>query len=194
MMKVFTAGGLINFYIGTSRDGASWDLSSVYADKPLIPGGPEGSFDKAGVSPFAQPVTWQDRHWLYYGGMDKGHKNKEDQMAIGLATLRLDGFVSLSADNRPGAVTTRPFKLEGSKLEVNVDASQGWVCVEVLDSAGQPIPGFAGTDCRHIKGVDKLRLEPKWKSHAALDALKDREVRLRFHLQNAHLYAFKVNP
>ena len=205
MMKVFTAGGLINFYIGTSRDGASWDLSWVYADKPLIEGGPDGSFDQAGASPFAQPVTWQDRHWLYYGGMDKGHKKKEDQMAIGLATLRLDGFVSLSAGSKPGTVTTKPFKLVGSKLEVNVDAAQGQVCVEVLDAAGQPIPGFAKKDCQNIKGIDELRFEPKWKRHARseaerrsgfsdLGALKDKEVRLRFHLQDAHLYAFKVNP
>ena len=66
MMKVFTAGGFIDFYIGTSRDGAHWDLSWVYAVEPMIPGGPEGSFDRAGASPFAQPVTWGDRHWLYY--------------------------------------------------------------------------------------------------------------------------------
>ncbi len=194
MMKVFTADGFINFYISTSRDGASWDLSWVYADKPLILSGPDGSFDKAGVSPFAQPITWQDCHWLYYGGMDKGHKNKDDQMAIGLATLRLDGFVSLSADNKPGVVTTRPFKLEGSKLEVNVNAAQGQVCVEVLDAVGQPIPGFTRKDCRNIEGVDELRFEPKWKSYVALGILKDKEVQLRFHLQNAHLYAFKVNP
>jgi len=56
-MKVFTDGGFINFYIGTSRDGFSWDLSWVYANKPLIEGGPDGSFDQAGASPFAQPGT-----------------------------------------------------------------------------------------------------------------------------------------
>ena len=115
-------------------------------------------------------------------------------MAIGLATLRLDGFVSLAANSKPGAVTTKPFKLVGSKLEVNVDAAQGQVCVEVLDAAGQPIPGFAKRDCQNIKGIDELRFEPKWKRHANLGGLKDKEVRLRFHLQDAHLYAFKVNP
>jgi len=193
MMKVFTAGGFINFYIGTSRDGANWDLNWVYNENPLIPGGPDASFDQAGVSPFAQPITWQDRHWLYYGGMDKGHKNKEDQMAIGLASLRLDGFVCLSAGDHPGAVTTKPFKLDSSKLEVNVDAAQGRFCVEVLDATGQPFPGFAQKDCQNIKGVDELRFEPKWKRHVNLSVLRDREVRLRFHLRNARLYAFKVN-
>jgi hypothetical protein len=126
-------------------------------------------------------------------------------MAIGLATLRLDGFVSLSANSKPGAVTTKPFKLVGSKLEVNVDAAQGQVWVEVLDAAGEAIPGFAQKDCQNIKGIDDLRFEPKWNRHVRseaerrssfsdLGALKDKEVRLRFHLQDAHLYAFKVNP
>ena len=192
MMKVFSAGGFIDFYIGTSRDGAHWDLSWVYAGEPMIPGGPEGSFDRAGASPFAQPVTWQDRHWLYYGGMSKGHKNEDDQMAIGLATLRLDGFVSLSAGDEPGVVTTRPFGVEGSQLELNVDASQGQVSVEILDAAGQPIPGFTRQDYRRRERVDALRLQPGWENQAGIAALAGEVVRLRFHLQNAHLYAFQV--
>jgi len=119
--------------------------------------------------------------------------------------MRLDGFVSLSADSKPGSVTTKPFKLVGSNLKVNVNAAQGQVCVEILDAAGQPIPGFAKKDCQNIKGIDELRLEPKWNRHtrsagerqsvsSALGVLKDKEVRLRFHLQDAHLHAFKVNP
>jgi len=45
-----------------------------------------------------------------------------------------------------------------------------------------------------LEGVDELRFELKWKSHVDLGALRDKEVQLRFHLQDAHLYAFKVNP
>jgi hypothetical protein len=193
MMKVLTEGGFIDFYLGTSRDGATWDLDWVYAQKPIIPRGPAGSFDQAGASPFAQPITWKDRHWLYYGGMNRGHKNKDDEMAIGLATVRLDGFVSLSAGDAQGAVVTRPFTLKGSGLELNVDASRGHAFVEVLDAAGRPLPQFAGDNCRRIEGVDGLRLAPRWKGQTGLGPLQDRVVRLKIHLRNAHLYAFGVS-
>ena len=192
MMKVFTAGGFIDFYIATSRDGAHWDLSWVYAGEKMIQRGAEGSFDRAGASPFAQPVTWRDRHWLYYGGMSKGHKNEDDQMSIGLATLRLDGFVSLAAADKPGAITTRPFRVEGSRLELNVDASRGQVSVEVLDAAGHPIPGFTRQDCRSGERVDELRFQPGWKNQSGIAAVNGQIVRLKIHLHNAHLYAFQI--
>jgi len=194
LMSVLTSEGMIDFYIGTSRDADHWDLSWVYAGQPLVPPGPKDSFDAAGAFPFSQVVTWQDRHWLFYGAMDKGHKDKENRMTIGLATLRLDGFVSLAAGQEPGMVTTKPFKLNGSKLEVNVDASGGEFSVEVQDATGQPIPGFARQDCREIKGIDELRLQPKWARHADLVSLNGKVIRLRFDFQNARLYAFKVNP
>ena len=130
LMSVLRTGGLIDCYIGTSRDASHWDLSWVYAGEPFIPPGPKGSFDAAGAFPFSQIVTWKNRHWLYYGAMDKGHKDLENRMSIGLATLRLDGFMFLEAGSAPGMVTTKPFKLEGSQLELNTDTSQGQISVE----------------------------------------------------------------
>jgi hypothetical protein len=194
LMSVLRSGGLIDCYIGTSRDAASWDLSWVYAGKPFIPPGPKGSFDAAGAFPFSQIVTWKDRHWLYYGAMDKGHKDLENRMSIGLATLRLDGFVSLEAGPEAGVITTKPFILVGSQLELNVETPQGQISIEVLDATDQPIPGFAKADCQDIKGVDELRLRPKWRRHADLAPLNGEAIRLKFELQNARLYAFKVNP
>ena len=194
LMSVLKPGGLIDYYIGTSRDGASWDQRWVYAGKPLVPAGPAGSFDAAGAFPFSQIVTWADRHWLFYGAMDKGHKSKENRMTIGLASLRLDGFVSLSADQKVGQITTRPFKLGGSSLEINVDASGGEVLTEILDAGGRPIPGFTQADCVAASDVDQLRLQPTWREHKNVASLGGQTVRLRFYLQRAHLYAFQIRP
>ena len=188
------AGGLIDCYIATSRDAANWDLSWVYAGQPFIPPGPQGSFDAEGAFPFSQIVTWKDRHWLHYGAMDRGHKDLDNLMSIGLATLRLDGFVFLQAGQEPGVLTTRPFKLDGNELELNVDASRGIAAVEILDASGEPIPGFAREDCLDIHGVDELHLQPGWISNPNLSSLNGKTIRLKFELQNAHLYAFKINP
>ena len=68
--------------------------------------------------------------------------NAADSLSgIGLAIMRLDGFVSADADYSGGELTTRLLSFEGDKLEVNVDTGGGGVLqVEVLDEAGTPIP------------------------------------------------------
>ncbi len=191
---------IMNFYLLTTRGDAMWDLSWVYAEKPLIPRGSDGSFDKDWVQPSPNVITWQDKHWIYYSGSKerhdvyriRDHSQARWQCAIGLATLRLDGFVCLEAKDKPGTVETKPFKLEGNKLEVNVDAKKGEVVVEALDEAGQPVPGFAKKDAQVFRGADELRLQPRWSGGADLAALKGKVVRLKFHLANARLYAFQV--
>ena len=83
--------------------------------------------------------------------------------------------------------------LEGGRLELNVDASGGRVSVEVLNGAGQPLPGFTRQDGRGIERVDALRCQPGWTNDADIATLEGTVVRLRFHLQNADLYAFEVS-
>ena len=176
---------VMNWYIGTSRDGDRWDLSWVYAGEPIVPRGPDGAFDKDIVLPASTIVTHDDKHWLYYAGANERHGRPRGH-AIGLATLPLDRFVGLAAGEKSGTVLTRPFKLDGNRLELNVDARDGEISVELLDAEGRSIDGFGAI--RRAK-VDGLRLEPKWKN---LSALRGRVVRLRFRLRLAKLYAFRV--
>ncbi|MBI2926032.1 MAG: hypothetical protein HYY24_10035 [Verrucomicrobia bacterium] len=192
---------VLNFYIVTTREDAPWDLNWVYAGRPLVPRGPDGSFDKDWVQPSCDIVTWQDQHWLYYCGAKERHdiyRVREGltrwQCALGLATLRLDGFVCLEAKDKPGVVVTKPFKLEGRRVEINVAAPNGEASVEVLDAAGNPLAGFTEEDATSLRAVDGLRLQPRWPAHADLSALQGRVVRLRFHLRAARLYAFQVRP
>jgi hypothetical protein len=105
------------------------------------------SFDKDIVLPASTIVTHDDKHWLYYAGANERHGNEQVRFdrkhAIGLATLRLDGFVGLRAGETAGTIVTKPFRLEGQELMVNVDARDGQASVEVLDETGQPLPGYA---------------------------------------------------
>ena len=191
---------VMDFYIATSRDADHWDLTWVYSGKPIVPRGPDRSFDKDMVFPSSTIVTHADRHWLYYAGANERHGTFETDPpvrfkrhhAIGLATLRLDGFVCLAAKDKPGTVLTKPFKLEGDSLEVNVDATKGQVQVELFDASGRPIAGVSGDDAKLYKNVDHLRLRPKWSNRADLSRLKGQTVRLRFRLRNAKLYSFQI--
>jgi hypothetical protein len=187
---------VMNFYIATSRDGDSWDLQWVYAGHPLVPRGPDGAFDQDLILPASTIVTHADKHWIYYAGGNERHGTEETrfdrQHAIGLATLPLDRFVSLAASEKPGSVVTRPFKLEGDKLLVNVDASAGNVSIEVLDEAGRPIAAYSGKAAARAARVNELRWQPRWKDKADLSLLKNQTIRLKFTLVSAELYAFQV--
>ncbi len=191
---------VMNFYIATSRNDDIWDLQWVYAGKPMVPRGPAGAFDMDIVLPSSAIVTYQDEHWLYYSGANERHGTYETKPpvlferkhAIGLAKLRLDGFVCLEAKNKRGTVITKPIRLEGDKLQVNVDGKEGAIMVEILDETGEAVSGFSGKDAAKAIGVDLLRWQPRWQDQQDLSALKGRNLRLKFTLEKAKLYAFQV--
>ena len=80
--------------------------------------------------------------------------------------------------------------LDGDELEVNVDAKDGWVRIELLDENSKAIGGFSGEAAKRYKGADGLRLKPQWKSGGDLSQLKGKTVRLRFTFQDGRLYSF----
>ena len=110
---------------------------------------------------------------------------------LDLPALRLDGFVCLEANEKPGTVVTKPFELHGRKLQVNVEALDGELRVEVLDAKGNPRIGFSGNHAEAYNGIDELRFEPSWAGHD-LSALVGEIIQLKFSLGNARLYAFQI--
>jgi hypothetical protein len=187
---------VMNYYIMTSRDGDSWDLQWVNSGQPIIPRGGDGSFDKDIVFPSSQIVTHDDRHWIYYIGGNERHGEgsvmPDKDRAIGLATLPLDRFVGLQAKTQPGTVTTRQFQLDGANLLINADCHGGRCVVEVLDAGGKALAGFAHADAHPVVQQDDIRIPVRWKESPDLSSLVGQTVRLRFHLQDATLYAFQV--
>ena len=187
---------VIDFYIGTSRDAVTFDKTWIYARKPLIERGGAESFDKAMIMAASEIVTHGDEHWIYYGGIDTRHhdigsaKSKGGQ--IGLAILPLDRFISQSAKDKLGTITTKPFELQGDKLQVNVEAPKGRFYVEVLNAEGNPIPGYSVQQAKVFKSVDQLRLQPQWENINDLSSLKGKTIRLKFYLENAKLFAFQI--
>jgi hypothetical protein len=99
--------------------------------------------------------------------------------AIGLATLRRDGFASM---NGPGTLTTRPVTFTGKHLFVNL---AGEVRVELLDAAGKVVATSETVSRDSTRQFIKF---PGLAAHAG------QRVRLRFHLVRGSLYAFWVTP
>jgi hypothetical protein len=108
-------------------------------------------------------------------------------------TLRLDGFVSVSAPMSGGELVTKPLTFTGSKLTLNFATSAaGDIRVEIQDAGGKPLPGFALDDCPPTFG-DAIERAVTWKNGGDVSALAGKPVRLRFALKDADLYSFKFS-
>ena len=137
--------------------------------------------------------------WIYYNALrfrgprdlykDVADAYFEEESALVLAKLRLDGFVSLDA-TEAGAIVTKPFQANGGQLLVNVDAGQGDLRAELLDATtGHPLAGYTLADAVALHG-DQLSGQVRWQSQTHLPA--GQTVQVRFHLQQAQLYSFWV--
>ena len=105
-------------------------------------------------------------------------------------TLRLDGFVSLHAEE-PGEVVTRPLLFRGKQLTMNFATSGiGSVRVELQEVDGQPIPGFTLRESREIYG-DSINEVVTWKGATNLQELAGRPLRIRFVMEDADIWSIR---
>ena len=106
-------------------------------------------------------------------------------------TLRIDGFVSVSAPMSGGEIVTKPLIFTGKDLVINFSSSAaGGVQVEILDKNNQPIPGYTLEDSVPIFG-DSLERKVSWENGKNLSYLQGKAIRLRFVLKDADLYSFQ---
>jgi hypothetical protein len=105
-------------------------------------------------------------------------------------TLRLDGFVSLSAAMNGGECVSRPLTFSGNRLHLNFATSAaGALRVELQQPDGTAIPGFSIADCHELFG-DTVDRVVTWKGDGNAGSLAGKPVRLRFELKDAELYSF----
>ena len=106
-------------------------------------------------------------------------------------TLRVDGFVSMTAPLSGGEVVTKPMRFKGDRLMLNYSTSAaGSIRIEIQDASGMPIPGFRLSDAPEIYG-DSIAQEVPWKDGSELRTLAGQTVRLRFVLSDADLFSFQ---
>ena len=191
----------LDLQLAFSRDGIKW---SRVGERQVFLRGTPGSWDEKRVYG-EKALVWDDEIRIYYRGSNMPHGGITERVGtevdgrqlvgdyLGLARLRLDGFVSLDAGAEEGVVVTRPLRFEGgSALQVNADAAQGSLEMEVVTLYGKPIEGFTRDACRTIT-TDDLRHQVKWDSGKTLAAV-EQPVRLRFSMRQTRLYSFAVVP
>jgi hypothetical protein len=129
---------------------------------------------------------------FYYAGAPYHHgeyrERPDDDMCIGAASLRPDGFVALRAGGDGGELLTRLFALHAPEILVNADAVRGAVRVEVQREDGTPVDGFALADCQPVRG-DGIAQRVVFADSADASRIVGRPIRLRVQARKAELYS-----
>ena len=183
--------GLVEMQLVFSRDGYYWERA--FDRTPIIPNGGPGEWDSGMVYRTAEPHIVDDEIWIHYNGFRDRHGPPYNwpgsrSSGVGLAKMRLDGFVSLEGCEQGGTVTTKPLRFAGSRLLVNADCADGFLAVELLVD-GEPVAGRSREDCDTIT-TDDVRHTVTWRGDADVSALAGKEVQLRFVLRAGRLYSF----
>jgi hypothetical protein len=180
--------------LAVSRDLVHWERPFRV---PCVPRGAIGSWDCGFFTCAAEAIRVGDEIRLYYGASNYTHgtpclyraegtgRRTKFNASIGLATWKLDRFVSVDAPAEGGTLTTVPIVFSGDRLELNAATKKdGSVVVEILDMAGRVLArsrAFTGDDLRHTV---------TWTRKVDIGALAGTPVTLRFRLKSAELYSF----
>jgi hypothetical protein len=195
LLRVYdTITDIVDIELATSRNAKHWERE---IRTPFIPTSSlKGDWDYGNNSPSTDPpIRVGDQLWFYYSGRSTTHDEEPNTGAIGLGTLRVDGFVSMDAGEETGVLTTKPLRLVGEALYVNADAEGGEIRAEILDEDGQAFAPCLLANCQPIV-ENSVRYRLRWGDETDLSNLRERDVRLRFHLKNAEIYSFwtEQNP
>ncbi len=194
-LEPFRWNDLVYSELAWSRDGIQFHR--LPGRPKLIEFGPEGSWDDSLIFACPKWIEMGDQWYIYYSGWDGPHdsvpsRGKARTGAVGLATIRKEGFVSLRAPKEGGVVCTRSLRWPGGSLLVNAAAAEGELSVRISDELRRPIGGLDYPDCIVLDG-DSTRQEVRWKT-GGLEPMAGRVIRIEFLLKNADLYTFGAAP
>ncbi len=184
--------GLLDIQLATSRDGIHWKRLSR---DPYIRLGEEGELDSKAMYMLVGMIRKNSEIWMYYAGFDYSHGAYSYDMkykgAIFRTVQRLDGFTSLYTDYKGGEIITKPLKVRGNMLEVNVDTSAtGELRIEILDENYTPLKNYTlkDSDPIHANSCNKI---VSWNHNTLIKGIEEKIIRLRFVMRSTKLYAFQ---
>jgi hypothetical protein len=187
--------------LGFSRDGFHWDRT--WREPFISVSERQGDWNWGNVqSAGGCCLVVGDQLYFYVSGRTGvPGSNFPGTCSTGLATLRRDGFASVTDRWPPGrarvvsragaTLTTRPVRFSGSDLFVNADV-EGALRVDVLDANGRAIAPFSADRMTPVAG-NSTRHRVTWQGQPSLDAVRGQPVRFRFSLSRADLYAFWIS-
>ncbi len=194
-----------------SRDLRSWERP-VQREAFI---GPEYPWNRlwSGVSTGA-PIQVGNQLWFHFSGRHGAHYHVKagppEYGAVGLATITVDRFASISASHAvlgaEGRLVTKAMTWPGGDLLLNASTTRdlhgypsdggGAMSVEVWDGEGRPVEGFSGDQPAIFDGNVPTRnaIDPatiRWPADRSLNHLAGRRIKLVFYMRDSHLYSFR---
>lgn len=165
--------------VGYSRDGGySWQRDDM---NPFIAiNESAGSYLGGNLqSAIGSPIIVGDKLYFYFSA--RRMENKTEVTTTGLATMRRDGFASMSGS---GLIVTDRLLCEGSTLWLNARIGKS-LKIEILDSKGNELTQFTtelhpSDDCA-IKVCDGLA-----------ETIKNKAISIRFTATDCDIYSFWI--
>ncbi len=118
-------------------------------------------------------------------------RQKKPDGSIVRYVQRVDGFVSLDTGNEEGTARTRPVRISGKNLILNLDTGAlGEMRVGLIDAQGRSVPGFSAEDCVPLE-FNGTSASVTWSNGGDLSALMGRHVTLEFRSNRTKLYSFR---
>jgi hypothetical protein len=192
-----------------SRDGGcSW--RRVGKRRTFFGYGPEGAWDRWCISSWSQPIIRGEQMWLYYGGAinhhdywwsadhaeidldEAGNLSRVDH-GLGLATIRLDGFVSASTFVRQGILITHALaSANAHRLELNLRTrNNGFVAVELTDAEDHVLQGYSRDDSDTFNG-DAVAHTVTWKGRPDLPTeARASGIKMRLYSKQADVFSYR---
>jgi hypothetical protein len=197
MYHAFPGDNTLDIQLAVSRDAIRWQR--VGNREAFLPLGGIGEWDRFNQSLASSPVMAGDDLRFYYGGRTWRHPilgkpfPRADSgprwSGIGMATVKRDRLVYLSASFDGGYAETPALVLPDGRLHVNTQSRFGTLRVTVYDGEGQPL---AGGESKPIS-EDTLDAVVEWDDASLMELAKEGSVRFRFELKNAKLYSFWID-
>ena len=168
--------GAGNALISASRVKGDWDYGYLQSST----GGLIVYDDEIRIYYSAFSGEYEEGGVTHYGGYYGG--------AVGIASLRRDGFASMDGC---GTLTTVPLTVTKpvKYLFVNADAANGSLKAEILDADGNVVVGYSATDCVAMT-TDDCCYRLSWNGAENLSFLQSKGFRIRFTMENGELYSF----
>ncbi|MDP7579097.1 MAG: hypothetical protein QGF12_06135 [SAR202 cluster bacterium] len=198
---------VLDAQLAYSRNGLTWQRAGQR--QPFLHRGSPGDWDEMMSCVPTIPIVVGDELNIYYGGSNSHHDwwvvgtregldvpEAKDisivQHGIGLAKLRVDGFVSLrTGPVREGLLVTPSMAAKGTHLLINANCQPGgYIDVEVTDQQGRVIPGLSRAEVVRFNG-NAVGHRINWSKSDLWS--ESQIVKLRFWMRNSDLYSFSFS-
>jgi hypothetical protein len=201
--------GTTDVQLVVSRDGRNWHRVAnrgVFMPSLGVAAAMDDRRWDMEIYPSTTLLVRKDRVHVYYTGRNVLHGERRlpgksglpASFGIGLATLPADRFVAIrpQSDGTVARLETKPLTFSGSELLVNTNVAASDLQIELLDSRGETLEGFAASQSR-VSRHDPLRYRVRWKTESEAerslrDAPPDTPIALRFTWRRGDLFAFQV--